>query len=169
MRHFKNILFLLALLLFFSCRFPRRHSNLNNGVQSNPLRQKIHIPIIDSYMKKDNKPAFLGGERWDSKIDFFRKNQILHYWKIIRPYDSFKAFSEEEDAYRIKLNDTIGMQLNIHSKIKSDSIVTRSGNLFSFALARPDSEPLTSFMILDEKGIDSVVKSWGLYYLVLQK
>lgn len=117
-------------------------------------------------MVKSEKPAFLGGDRWDAKTDFPDDSQILHYWKIVRPYQKYKAISEEEDAFRIKINDSLGQQMNIYSKIKLDSIVTRRGNLFYFSPVHDALEPSElGFRELDEKAIDSVTKSWRLYYI----
>lgn len=93
------------------------------GVNANKLRKRIHIPIIDDYMKGD-------GYRWESDNIVPIDSETLHWWKKVQEHHrNGDLLSEESDAYRKNINDVI-FQLNIHSIIINDSISSRRGNLF---------------------------------------
>ena len=67
----------------------------------------------------------------------------------------------------MKINDSVGHQVNIISKIKDRFVVIRTGELFIYPLNHPNNDRLATFRKLEEKEIDSIFLSWKLYQLVL--
>src|SRR5687768_12596354 len=109
---------ILLVIGYFGFKFfhdKNRISQLHYGVKANNLRQRLHIPIIDNYMKAEK--FGLIGSRWESKEDLPSGNEILHVWKIITPLSETAGLYEESDAFRKQFNDSLVFQLNIYSKI----------------------------------------------------
>jgi len=158
---------IVSVLLILGCQSVRDKSfKLHNGPSGNDLREQYGIPIIESYMVKLDTPDFFGfrGEdRWESKETTPIDGKVLHNWKSVYAYDEEDSSVKECDGLRIKLNDSVGQGLNICSKINSRSVVIRSGELFTYSLLHPNNDRLASpFRLLNEKEIDSVLKSWHL-------
>lgn len=143
---------------FFYNRF--RISNLHYGVKANDLRARLHVPIIDDYMKAKNKYNAFFGNRWESAKDLPKDTTPLHVWKTVTPLTDSSGLNDEMDAYRKKYNDTLYFQMNIYSKVQGDTHVTRHGKLFFH-----DNNKLLDIDLTDFQ-IDSVSKRWGLKYLV---
>lgn len=156
-----GILLLFIAYLVFDFFYNRhRISNLHYGIKANDLRVRLHIPIIDDYMKaKNNYKAFLGN-RWESGNDLPKDQEPLHVWKTVTPFTDTTGLYDEMDAYRKKLNDTLYFQMNIYSKIQGDTQATRYGKLFFYNYNKMLDIDLNDIQI------DSVSKSWGLKYLV---
>jgi len=117
-------------------------------------------------MSKSDSRSF-GHTRWESRQEIPRDGEVLHQWKNFQPFNDNDSIVEEEDGLRIKINDTLGQGLNIYSKIKFDSIVTRSGTIFSYVLHHPNWERFPIYE-LDERQVDSVLRSWKLDSLILR-
>lgn len=158
-KYFVPILLLLVIGYFISrfLYYKNQLSSLPYGVKANDLRQRLHIPIIDNYMKAEKFGSI--GSRWESKEDLPSGNNILHVWKVIIPLSDTAGLYEESDAFRKRFNDSLIYQLNIHSKIIGDTLATRKGKIFSL-----NQSSLFDLDLTDDK-IDSVVNSWGLTYL----
>ncbi|WMI68218.1 hypothetical protein [Mangrovimonas sp. YM274] len=136
--------------------------NLNYGIKANDLRKSLNVPIIDGYMSAQYKydDGFIGN-RWESRRDKPKENEILHVWKNANPSDN-KSFNldDEDDGFRKLDNNGKIMQFNIYSTIIGDSISERKGRFFYY-----DSKPRME-KELNEMEIDSVAKSWNLNYLI---
>jgi len=143
---------------FFYNRY--RISILHYGVKANELRARLHIPVIDNYMKAESKYNAFFGNRWESSKDFPKDTTPLHVWKNVTPLTDTAGLNDEMDAYRKKYNDTLYLQMNIFSKIQGDTMATRDGKLFFY-----DNNKLSDIDLTDIQ-IDSVSKRWGLNYLV---
>ena len=160
-KNIPTILLLLLIVGYYAYNFFYKRnqlSKLHYGVKANTLRENLHIPIIDDYMKaKEFGPP---GSRWESKEDLPEGNITLHVWKIITPLSDTAGLYEESDAFRKRFNDTLVYQLNIHSKISGDTMIIRKGQLFFY-----NRLSLLDIDINDDK-IDSVARAWGLTYLV---
>jgi len=155
------ILLLLIAYLVFNFFYNRhRISILHYGVKANGLRIRLHIPIIDDYMKAKNKYNAFLGNRWESGKDLPKDQEALHVWKTVTPLTDTTGLYDEMDAYRKKFNDTLYFQLNIYSKVQGDTQATRHGKLFFHNYNKLLDMDLTDIQI------DSVSKSWGLKYLV---
>jgi len=167
MRIFKITLVFCLFQLVLGCNSKSSQQlKLQDGYSANPLREKLRIPTIDSAMIKSESRSF-GHTRWESKQEIPKDGEVLHQWKNFQPYIDNDSIVEEHDGFRIKINDSVGQGINIFSRIKFDSIVTRSGVLFNYSLSHPNSDALASpFKELDEKQIDSVFREWKLYYLI---
>lgn len=154
-----TLLFIAYLVFDF---FYNRHriSNLHYGVNANDLRVRLHIPIIDDYMKARNKYNAFSGNRWESGKALPKDQEPLHVWKTVTPLTDTSGLYDEMDAYRKKLNDTLYFQMNIYSKVQGDTQATRHGKLFFHNYNKLLDIDLTDIQI------DSVSKSWGLKYLV---
>lgn len=158
--------FLLILLLAFGIFFiydyfdnKTKIQHLTYGVKANALRSSLNIPKIDSYMIAQNKHDSFDN-RWESFIQKPIQEEVLHVWKYVSPSE-VEGFllGQEKDAFRKRNNDGKIVQLNIYSTILGDSLSSRRGSVFFY-----DSKPRNQ-LELDETGIDSVSKSWGLDYL----
>jgi hypothetical protein len=159
-----GILLLFIAYLVFDFFFTRhRISNLHYGVKANDLRVRLHIPIIDDYMKAKNKYNAFFGNRWESGTDLPKDQEPMHVWKTVTPLTDTTGLNEEMDAYRKKLNDTLYFQMNIYSKVQGDTQVTRHGKLFYNNYNKLLDIDLTDIQI------DSVSISWRLKYLVRGK
>lgn len=143
-------------------------SKLRDGPSSNKLREKLRVPIIDSYMIKTEIHSF-GSDRWESKEEIPVGGIALHLFKNILPFDKNDSSLEEWDGILMKINDSVVHQINIISKIKDRFVVVRTGELFIYPLnlPKPIKNRLDPYKKLKEKGIDSILTSWKLYHLVL--
>jgi hypothetical protein len=144
-------------------------SKLRDGPSSNKLREKLRVPIIDSYMVKTDDHSF-GSDRWESKQEIPTDAVVLHHFKLILPYKESESSLEEWDGILMKINDSVIHQININSKIKDKFVVTRTGELYiyPFNLPEPKRNRLEPYKQLEEKEIDSIFKSWKLYHLILE-
>ena len=158
-------LILLFVAYLVSDFFYNRHriSVLHYGVITNDLREKLHIPIIDDYMKATYKYKDYLGNRWEADKDLPKDTTPLHVWKIMTPLTDSIGLNDEIDAYRKKYNDTLYFQMNIYSKVQGDTIAKRHGRLFFL-----NNNTLLD-MDLSDIQIDSVSRSWGLTYLIRGK
>jgi len=141
----------------------RRIANLHYGVKANELRKTLHIPIIDGYMKAQNKYNAFFGNRWESSRDLPTDMEALHVWKTVTPLTDSSGLDNEMDAYRKRYNDTLYYQMNIYSKIHGDSLVDRKGKLFFLNNNNLLDTDLNDYQI------DSVSKSWELTYLIQKR
>lgn len=136
-------------------------STLPYGILSNKIRQKLHIPIIDTDMIF--KGFFPDKRRWINASNNLNvepiDDKVIHIWKnvCLHEDDSLKLY-EEHDGFSKKINNRI-VRLNIYSEIYGDTLSTRRGIVFF------RDESLKSRK-LDDSQIDSIVKIWGLDYLV---
>lgn len=154
------LFFLIVAYLAFGFFYNRyRISILHYGVNANELRARLHIPVIDSYMKAKSKYNAFLGNRWESSNDFPKDNTPLHVWKTVTPLTDTSGLDDEADAYRKKYNDTLYLQMNIFSKVRGDTIAIRNGKLFFYNNKQLDID-------ITDMQIDSVSKSWGLKYLI---
>ena len=142
-------------------------SKLRDGPSSNKLREKLKVPIIDTYMVKTEDHSF-GSDRWESNIKLPTKGIILHLFKLILPYDKSESSLEEWDGIAMKINDSVIHQINISSKIKDKLDVTRTGELYIYPLnlSEPKKNRLQPYRQLQEKDIDSIFVNWKLFQLV---
>lgn len=154
------LLVFIAYLVFDFFYNKHRISILNYGVKANDLRIRLHIPIIDDYMKAKNKYNSFFGNRWESGNDLPKDPEPLHVWKTVTPLTDTTGLYGEMDAYRKEFNDTLYFQMNIFSKVQGDTMATRDGKLFFY-----NNNKLLDIDLTDMQ-IDSVCKSWGLKYLV---
>ncbi len=157
------LLVLIAYLVFDYFYNRHRISILHYGVKANDLRVRLHIPIIDDYMKAKNRYNTFFGNRWESRNNLPNGPEPLHVWKTVTPLTDTIGLCDEMDAYRKKFNDTLYFQMNIYSKVQGDTQSSRHGILFF-----PNYNKLLDMDLTDIQ-IDSVSKSWGLNYLVRGK
>lgn len=163
------IIVLIALMFIFllGCQSDSDQiSKLRDGPSSNKLREKLRAPIIDSYMVKTEIHSF-GSDRWESKEEIPTDGIALHAFKNILPYNKSDFSLEEWDGIRMKINDSVGNQINITSEIKRRFVVNRTGELFIYRLNEPNNDRLATSRKLTEKEIDSIFISWKLNHLVL--
>ncbi|WP_053975913.1 hypothetical protein [Mangrovimonas xylaniphaga] len=158
---FKIVLLIFGVYLTYDYFGNRKKiENLNYGIKANEFRKSLNVPIIDYYMTAQNRHDEFFGNRWESWREKPKENEILHAWKNVIPSENEKfILNEEMDAFRIKESNGRIRQLNIYSKIVNDSILTRTGRTFF------NTDP-REVLELNEIGVDSVVKSWKLNYLI---
>ena len=158
---FKIVLLIFGIYLTYNYFDNKKKiANLDYGIKANVLRKSLNVPIIDEYMTAESKHDEFFGNRWESWREKPKSEEILHVWKVVIPSENEQYILDEEmDAYRMKNENGIILQLNIFSKIYNDSILTRTGRIVYH------TEPRTNIE-LNEKDIDSVVKSWNLNYLI---
>ena len=158
---FKIVLLIFAIYLAYNYFDNKKKiANLDYGIKGNVLRKSLNVPIIDEYMTAESKYDEFFGNRWESSREKPKSEEILHAWKVVIPSENEDyVLDEEMDAYRMKNENGRILQLNIYSKIINDSSLTRTGRVFYNTEPREKLE-------LNEKGVDSVVKSWNLNYLI---
>ena len=158
---FKIVLLIFGIYLTYNYFDNKKKiANLDYGIKANVLRKSLNVPIIDEYMTAESRHDEFFGNRWESWREKPNSDEILHAWKVVTPSENEKYILDKEmDAYRMKNENGIILQLNIFSKIYNDSILTRTGRIVYH------TEPRTNIE-LNEKDIDSVVKSWNLNYLI---
>jgi regulatory protein YycI of two-component signal transduction system YycFG len=158
---FKIVLLIFGIYLTFNYfDNNKKIANLHYGIKANALRKSLNVPIIDEYMKAESKHDEFFGNRWKSWREKPNSKEILHAWKVVTPSENKQyVLDKEMDAYRMKNENGIILQLNIFSEIYNDSILTRTGIIVYHTEPRRSIE-------LNEKGVDSVVKSWNLNYLI---
>jgi len=150
---------LLIYLIYTEFSFKAKSKRVTYGVKANDLRKKLFIPIIDEYMSLQKQGHSVDGGRWVSKKEFPENlAEVLHVWKTVSSTNG--NLYEEIDAFRKKRDDSSILQLNIDSKILNDSTATRYGRFFRFGKVEE------STIKLDDKGIDSIAKEWGILYLI---
>ena len=92
-------------------------------------------------------------------------SNTLHVWKSI--VSGGKDITFETDAFRKKTGDSIHYQLNLTIKFKKDSSVEISALIFKGHTNESKSlsfEFDKGYKELSKIELDSVKKSWGLYY-----
>jgi len=158
---FKILLLIFGIYLVYNYFDNKKKiANLDYGIKANALRKSLNVPIIDEYMTAESRHDKFFGNRWESWREKPNSDEILHAWKVVTPSENEKyVLDDEMDAYRMKNENGIIVQLNIFSKIYNDSILTRTGRIVYHTEPRTNTE-------LNEKDVDSVVKSWNLNYLI---
>ncbi|MCX6316262.1 MAG: hypothetical protein NTW29_03170 [Bacteroidetes bacterium] len=158
----RTIALVTMVFIFFSCS--KIDKKFYNSKDSNELRRRFHIPIIEAVMTQDES-ADLSDTRWATSPKFPRDTNVLHVWKAITAGRSILTF--ESDAFRKRIDDTLFYQLNVDSKFRKDSTVTVTGLVFYVMENESKSLSLDfdkKYKPLDSLGVDSVKKSWKLYY-----
>lgn len=127
-------------------------------IAANALRQKFHIPIIDTNMLVDdsNNVSF---SHWATKEKLPHDNKVLHSWKSISPLTG-KSLTTDADGFLKRVNDTLYYEFQLITILNDDSSIIRVGNVFQSNIHNRHNIELT------ETGIDSLATNWGLFYLV---
>ncbi len=99
------------------------------GIKANPLRQQLHIPIIESEMEAKHRYDEFKGNQWLVSQEFPEKNEVLHIFKTVSTKPD-QVLHEETDAYRRYIDDSTHQHLTINSLITNDSIVLQTGISF---------------------------------------
>ena len=147
-----------------------RHEILKSsyGVKANPLRVKYNIPIIEKDMSpRDDYNN--SGNRWLVSNEYPGNDQILHIYKFVNTDKNSQKITEESDAYRRKINDTVFQEVIIAFKFKNDKPYVSNG-LLTYIYRPPhylDHDAKGKYF--DAHGIDSVAKKWHLDYLIKEK
>ncbi|MGJ8745141.1 hypothetical protein [Polaribacter sp.] len=159
--YFKIVFMIFGIYLTYSYFDNKKKiANLDYGIKANGLRRSLNVPIIDEYMTAESKHDEFFGNRWESWREKPNSDEILHAWKVVTPSENEQYILHNElDAYRMKIENGIILQLNIFSEIYNDSILTQTGRIVYHTEPRRNIE-------LNEKDLDSVVKSWNLNYLI---
>ena len=170
MRGLANTLMGLMITCSWGCESTQDNSaKLHDGRSANYLREKLGVPIIDSNMIRV-KADFNSLTRWESKDEIPTDGLILHSWKNIELHNESKVPIEEIDGFRLKINDSVGHQINIFTKLNGNSVINRSGELWIYPLRRPNSRlGEIPNRIFNESQTDSIFKSWKLDYLIQDK
>ena len=112
-----------------------------------------------------DESATLSDTRWHTSPKYPKDTKVLHAWKTIIAGGSTLTF--ESDAFRKRIDDTLFYQLNIDSKLRKDSTVTVTGLVFYVMENESKSISLdfdNQYKSLDSLGVDSVKKSWKIYF-----
>jgi len=133
---------------------------VDNGRSNNAVRIKVHVPIIDEYMTQIYAPDSFIANHWQTADDLLKDDKPIHYSKHVTPIDPINTVVEK-DLFNKRLNEDQYYRLYIKSVILSNSRSTRRG-LLTIGEQSKSIE-------LNENGIDSVAKSWGLECLIRDK
>lgn len=162
MEYLRNGLLLLLFFVAISCS--RTDKKFYSSRDSNSLRKRLHIPIIEENMVISDSTDFFRSY-WSTAHKYPLDSLPLHVWKVIIPGRSVLSF--ESDAFRKRIDDTLLFQLNIDSKLYRDSSVTITGSVFYTQTSEQKSISLEfdkKYVRLDSMGVDSVKKSWQIAF-----
>lgn len=99
---------------------------------------------------------------WEADANSQPNDSIVHYSKSVTPIEPLNRV-EEKDLFKKRIDESRYYELYIKSVILNDSHSEREGVLTT---SSPEGNMTIS---LDEIGIDSVARNWGLDYLVSYK
>jgi len=150
-----SLIVLLGLLYYYLFR---GSGEAKYGKPANAIRERVKVPVIESYMRKIRLPNNVVGGRWESKDD---KDDVTHLWKTVSPYNGSYLLHEEADAFKKSKDKESYWQLNIYSTIIGDSVSARKGLLRLLYNGSADTG-----QNLDENGLDSICIAWGVKGLV---
>lgn len=150
------------LLFLISCK-SNVHKIFPFGNSENAIRAKLHIPIIEDDMINKMEYLRYAGNRWESENLYSDFGEMpKHVIKVVTLSKCDTCVERNEmDVFRKMGNDGEILQLNIDTKIHNRNSATRKGRVFVFNDTTDRSE-----ITLDETGIGSVCKSWGLTSLI---
>jgi len=170
-RIFRTTLFIILLLIIvykdLIAPYISEHNILNSfyGINANPLRTKLNIPIIEKNMiSRFNYDKDYAENRWDAINAFPNNNEPLHIYKSVDADIKTQKLTEETDGFRQKVRDSIFQQFEITFKFRGDTIFKREGRLVYvhntnyYGYDSKDTD-------LNDHGIDSVAKEWQLNHL----
>jgi len=140
------------------------------GVQYNPVRQKLGVPLITKNMvRQDEYGTWAVYNITNEPLD-----KPYHFSKAVCAYDDDKVY-QEKDTYRKNLDDTTIMQLDIdflydwekptiHAQGSLGKLDKRSFNVKAedYLKPNPPAFPRYEWKVLDLNEIDSLLKSWQL-------
>lgn len=152
----------LFLLLLISCK-SNVHKTFPFGTSENAIRAKLNIPIIEDVMIDKMEYLRYAGNRWELENMYPEEVGIpQHVFKVVTLSKCDTCVERiEMDAFRKRRDDGKILQLNFCTKIHSRNSASRTGKVFLF-----NDTTYSSNIELDETGIDSVCKSWGLTSLI---
>jgi len=140
------------------------------GVQYNPVRLKLGVPLISKNMVRQDEY----GSWAVYNIDKEPLGKAYHYSKAVCAYDDDKVY-QEKDTYRKNLDDTTIMQLDIDFLYDwNKQTISAQGSLGkldkrSFTVKaedylkpNPPKFPRYEWKVLDLGEIDNLLKSWQL-------
>ncbi|MBA4055308.1 MAG: hypothetical protein C0490_11400 [Marivirga sp.] len=130
---------------------------LDNGRSNNAIRIKVHVPIIEEYMTQIYAPDSFIANHWEAVDDISTDDKPFHYSKNVTPIDPLNKVVEK-DLFKKRLNEEQYYKLYIKSVILNNNRSTRQGLL----TIGDESKSID----LNENGIDSLARSWGLDYLI---
>ena len=120
----------LGSVLLFQVGFRWWNSNrietLSYGIEANALRQKLHIPLIESDMEAKHNAGEFNGNRWEADQDFPQGDEVLHAWKQVVPGENSVLY-KETDAFRRAIGNNQYEQLTLFTTVENDASVTYSG------------------------------------------
>jgi hypothetical protein len=138
------------------------------GVQSNALRVKWKMPVIEDdmspsyhYNKREN--------RWDVSDEYPDDNQTLHMEKTVTVDTNTNKVVKEEDVFRRKINDTVFRELAVSYKFIGSRPYIDTGVLIYIYKSPYYLNHNNKEIWLDKNSVDSVAKKWHLDYLVKGK
>lgn len=134
----------------------------NNGRSNNANRIKIHVPIIENNMSEVYAFDSFMANHWAAEADSQSNDSIVHYSKNVTPIEPLNRV-EEKDLFKKGIDESLYYTLYIKSVILNNSHSEREGML---TISSPEGNKTIT---LDEIGIDSVARHWGLDYLVSSK
>ncbi len=131
----------------------------NNGRTNNVNRIKIHVPIIENNMSEVYAFDSFIANHWEADADSQPNDSAVHYSKNVTPIEPLNKV-EEKDLFRKRIDESRHYELYIKSVIFNNTHSKREGILTT---SSPEGNKTIN---LDEIGIDSVARNWGLDYLV---
>lgn len=157
-----RVCLLMMVLFLYSCK-AKVNKIFPFGVEENGVRAKLKIPIIEDIMIDKMEYLKYAGNRWELEIMFPENLGIpQHVFKVVTLSKCDTCVERMEmDAFRKKNKEGRYLQLNIDTKIYSRNSALRTGEVFVY-----NDTTYSSYIKLDETGIDSVCKSWGLTALI---
>lgn len=165
--HISKFIYMRFYLLFFlllltSCK-PTVNKVFPFGIKENGVRAQLKIPIIEDVMIDKMEYIRYAGNRWELKNMYPEEVGIpQHVIKVVTLSKCDTCVERlEMDAFRKKEKEGKYVQLNIDTKIHSRNSASRTGKVFVY-----NDTTYSSYIKLDETGIDSVCKSWGLTALI---
>jgi len=133
---------------------------VDNGRSNNAIRIKVHVPVIEEGMTQIYAPDSFLANHWKAADDSSTDDKPIHYSKNVTPIDPLNKVIEK-DLFKKRFNEEQYYKLYIKSMILDNNRSIREGLLTIGDGAKNIN--------LNENGIDSVAKKWGLNYLIRDK
>jgi hypothetical protein len=127
------------------------------GRIKNEIRIKVHVPIIEENMTQIYAPDSFLASHWETRGDSFVDDGPFHYSKNITSMGPLNKIVEK-DLFKMRRNGGQSDVFYIKSTILNNNRSIREG-LLTIAQGAHSIQ-------LDDNGIDSVARSWGLDYLI---
>lgn len=157
------VAFLLLILCIFI--FGRIHEmNSISTTRRNKLRLRLHVPVVDTYMKLRYSLRMVFESTWSSEKQLSQRNEVLHMRKTMSIDLVNRDRFREVDLFTRKDDDSTSHHLMIYTLIIGEEMAYRHARFYEPVANHAYHE--TDFQ---DQQIDSIAREWRLFYLIKGK